>query len=1058
MAARKPYKYQGRNPVAPRADRVFLCCNLNENSNTPGWLVNGAPQRLYGATFMEVSSNGGFGTDSDGDYYQNDSSNTISWHAPSGSGPVHFPEGTLVIRWKNAGDNSVSRPIFCSNNLTTSGHGRILINYVSGTTATVRVAVIDAATTRSYDFTDVTRSGVLHTLVLRWGGPAGVRATIDGAAPSSSSNSPTTYQGPMITQGSNHWAFGFTSTPQYGNIRFHGIYAWDCALSDDEVNQVLYDPHIAGRPPVGYVAELAAASTRADSTAYSLGALRVFSTASRYIYEVTTAGTSDAAPPADAEIEIAAVTDNDIEWTARVPSFLLDWAGAWQCKPQTTSVTFHLCTSPWMVASGTNYKVRVKVSATQAGLDAAGAAATSSALTTAGQGFELTATGLSAGTQYFYRLEWTDDNGTTWYGFPIGDSTCKTRATSGDVNWVAFSDCHCTVGAGGQLPSDLGWNADIVYEKDTNPLAVNQTTGYRNRFAAGWTAQTIKDSTPPDFIVWMGDNCHPDNDPGASTSDTTSYKWQQYRSMLVFYAQIICRQANFYVLGNHEGECGFHQSADSGTHAMQKQAWNVRVNAIANPTSSTYSQGGEAGNSSADWVGTADTALLHSTTTPLQNYYGFTWGDVLFVVLDTWRYSDVGGDDSAYRDEPGQYAIGATQSSWLQGVLKASGESKKVILAHSLVGGVSVGQVQTTGFYSRGSGSDINHTEPYNSLGVDESPAEISLHALARAYGVTLYCKGHDHKYCRSVRNGVHYVTCPTAGAASHTQLNYPGWNQNNGDGTEWTQMQATYGSSQSLGQTDAAGDPITDGPSLMMNVIGYLTFLYDESEDELSHTVIQTCLQTSGASEADANKYVTPFNAATGRGYGERWLANVAHTPSTNAVNLATGDTLNPSPAPRAVGTAVLDSAVTGSWWTGLVTERYAPRAAIAYSNRTWTAGEYFYPNNPNGYLYRVTTGGASTTEATQDGTAATDYPTTIGNSVTTGGITFMCVQRYSANYPFDERIQSNTIYVTTASDVQVEYVPRVVHGQVLTNKPPEAVPASAGGKRARYFQIMPP
>ncbi len=1014
------------NSKGPQADRVVAAFAVDEGSGTT--LTNQAFAR---ASLGNATIAGGTGSWSASPLYY-DFATGDSATFGTATGDVLYQEGTISIVVSDAGSSAAQRMLISSGDVVATadiGHNVLCVFWVSGAD-TIRVQVRDnnAGVLRTMDFTGQTRNAVNH-IVVRWG--TGYTARVNGAAPNSSGNNPSTYLGPVRTKDAKSWILGVNNAGVFSDMQLRSLVIWNARLTDDEVVELEHDPYIMHRPPPGKAAELDAATARANSTAYTLGQIRKFATAGApyqyddFLYECIIAGTSAGAEPSGAAYERGEVTDGTVTWRAIVPSLFTSWATPWPGRAKTTGASFQFCTSAWLQTA--SVYVRVKMATTVAGVDGA-TPVTSSQVTTAATAIRIDVTGLSTATKYFWLAEWSVDN-TNWFPFPAGIGTFTTRRTTGDFTFKTFSDCHITAGGGSLTPSDMAWNSDIALARSS--MAANSTEGYRNRFAAYRTAHQIYSDTAPDFLIWMGDHAFGDAAGGAvNTNDTTTWKFLTWRSALCFYARMLKRQCNFYVLGNHEGECGYHQIANGGTIATQKQAFNTRIRCICNPDNTTYSEGGEAGNTSAEWVGTGIPALIHDTSTPLQNWYAFTWGNTLFMMLDYCRYSDVGGDDSTYRDYPDQFRFGATQLAWIQSTLAANASANKLIFTHALPGGVSIGQTSKTGYYSRTSGVEINNQSIFAALGVSEGTHEQRLHLLARAYGVEAIIKGHDHGYAVVEVDGVDYITLPTAGAASHTQLTYPGWNQDQDDGSEWEERQNSYGTSQSLGALDSSGAAMSARMLKFYNVIGYVSFT---SSTTWTSTLVETCIQTSGADETDINKFITMFDSGTGKGYAERFFANQSHTPASLAIDLSTGDSLNPSPAPTQVYSSVLNSAVTGTWWTGLLTERCAMVNPTAWSTpATLAVGDYRKPTKPNGFIYRVsaiTTGAVGATEPTNTGTVATDWPVAVGGTVVDSGVTWTCVSRYNDTYKYDTKLPDGSVVVTNAGAQQVAYTPRNLH-----------------------------
>ena len=96
----------------------------------------------------------------------------------------------------------------------------------------------------------------------------------------------------------------------------------------------------------------------------------------------------------------------------------------------------------------------------------------------------------------------------------------------------------------------------------------------------------------------------------------------------------------FFVLGNHEGELGFNFGV------LAQWSENARLLYIPNPDNNTYPEGGS----------------------DKENYYAFTWGDALFIMLDPYRYTTIEptGEGNSLND----WTLGSTQLQWLEQILQ----------------------------------------------------------------------------------------------------------------------------------------------------------------------------------------------------------------------------------------------------------------------------------------------------------------------------------------------------------------------------------------------------
>lgn len=153
---------------------------------------------------------------------------------------------------------------------------------------------------------------------------------------------------------------------------------------------------------------------------------------------------------------------------------------------------------------------------------------------------------------------------------------------------------------------------------------------------------------------------------------------------------------------------------------------------------------------------------------PLRDYFAWTWGDALFVVLDNYWHSpsqvDTGlqlngkkGDDKKNRDWWG-ISIGDAQYKWFKKTLEQSKAKYKFVFAHHVLGtgrgGVEASELYEWGGVARGKGAngDFKTKRP---------GWELPIHQLMVKHGVSIFFQGHDHLYARQERDGVIYQEVP---------------------------------------------------------------------------------------------------------------------------------------------------------------------------------------------------------------------------------------------------------------------------------------------------------
>lgn len=236
----------------------------------------------------------------------------------------------------------------------------------------------------------------------------------------------------------------------------------------------------------------------------------------------------------------------------------------------------------------------------------------------------------------------------------------------------------------------------------------------------------------PDFHLDLGDTFMVDKHASRETAAA------QYLAQHHYLAQL--GRPVFLVLGNHDGEeVRLSRGADSLAHWANAQRRRLFVNP---------SPGGL-------YSGDAATA---PDGQPLQDYFAWTWGDALFVVLNPYWHGPAGRQDERWG-----LSLGERQYRWLQATLAASTARYKLIFVHQLVGGIDR--------QGRGGVEGARYGE-WGGDNADGSPGFAQhrpgwaepLHALLVRHGVTAVFHGHDHLYAAQSLDGVAYIEVPQPG------------------------------------------------------------------------------------------------------------------------------------------------------------------------------------------------------------------------------------------------------------------------------------------------------
>jgi hypothetical protein len=356
---------------------------------------------------------------------------------------------------------------------------------------------------------------------------------------------------------------------------------------------------------------------------------------------------------------------------------------------------------------------------------------TTSTTATAGQSKTVVINGLTANTKYYYRMQYSTDGGSTWTVRPEHTFWTK-RAAGSTYTFDISSDGHVNIMLG---------NA-------------TQWTNMLNDIAAD----------APDFAIDLGDTVDMD---AVSVGDTAGAE-DVYEYVLPFFNIVSASSPIFLLPGNHEQKEGWHLTASNtggnpanslpviGTNAQKKYFPNPVPDGFYSGDSSTYS---------------------YLTGDQLrQDYYAWTWGDALFVIIEPFWYtttkpytSDPGGgeSDTTGSGDSWDWTLGLDQFNWLKTTLENSTAEYKFVFAHQMVGG---GNISGQADYGHGGANYANLCEwgGYNENGTTwgwdtERPGWGSqpIHQMMVANGVTAFFHGHDHQYAYEKRDGIVYQTVP---------------------------------------------------------------------------------------------------------------------------------------------------------------------------------------------------------------------------------------------------------------------------------------------------------
>jgi hypothetical protein len=227
----------------------------------------------------------------------------------------------------------------------------------------------------------------------------------------------------------------------------------------------------------------------------------------------------------------------------------------------------------------------------------------------------------------------------------------------------------------------------------------------------------------PDFVINLGDmldyhlfgfNVPPPDAAWARLG------YLNYRRLL---GDTVGHAAHFPVIGNWDGESGCNTPDEIARSMSQRLLY------APGPGPDTYPEGGSANG----------------------DYYAFTWGDALFVILNVMTYTQTChllGEDPGLPDD---WTLGAAQLAWLDQTLSQATSKWRFLFIHHTVGGAAGDPDDSA--YGRGGGQAAYVGE------------QATIHAMMLQYGVQVFFYAHDHVFTDMIVDGIHYLLPGSAGA-----------------------------------------------------------------------------------------------------------------------------------------------------------------------------------------------------------------------------------------------------------------------------------------------------
>jgi predicted phosphodiesterase len=241
--------------------------------------------------------------------------------------------------------------------------------------------------------------------------------------------------------------------------------------------------------------------------------------------------------------------------------------------------------------------------------------------------------------------------------------------------------------------------------------------------------KVVQNATPvkADFLIDLGDNVawRGSREFPQTTADGALMAYSMYRRQI---GPLSANTPHFAIIGNWNGESGKfpEKSIDLVT--------GVRKALLPGPNHLTYPQGGS----------------------EREDYYAFTWGDVLYVMLNIQTYSKPSNPanlPSLMSDvnEITEWTLGEKQMVWFETTLRNAKESFRFVCIHHPAAGNAGDSLNTN--YGRGGARAWNLGE------------QAKIHALMKKHKVQIFFYGHDHVFVDDIVDGIHYTLPGSCGA-----------------------------------------------------------------------------------------------------------------------------------------------------------------------------------------------------------------------------------------------------------------------------------------------------
>ena len=269
----------------------------------------------------------------------------------------------------------------------------------------------------------------------------------------------------------------------------------------------------------------------------------------------------------------------------------------------------------------------------------------------------------------------------------------------------------------------------------------------KNQFNAALYAKTLLSAAAdqPDFYMTIGDDFSVDALKNVNQQTVTAQYINQRQWLGLVDAPV------FLVNGNHEQASMANLNGTADNVAVWAQ--NARNAYYPQPAPDSFYTGDV---ESVEFIG------------QLRDYYAFTWGDALFVVIDPYWHSPQTVDnqfgvdrDQKQKRDLWEVTLGDAQYQWFRQTLENSGAKYKFVFTHHVLG-TGRGGIELANTFEWGDSANLSAHRSWDK----------TIQQVMADTRVNIFFQGHDHIFVKQELDGVIYQTLPEPANPNYTYEN----------------------------------------------------------------------------------------------------------------------------------------------------------------------------------------------------------------------------------------------------------------------------------------------